>query len=341
VFVIRRFVMFGAFAVAMTIGATPAQTTLDTRQPSVRNFIERMNEEHGFAKDELDAVLGRAEIQQTVLDAMQRPAERALLWHEYRTRFITPQRIAEGLAFWQEHRELLEQIARDRGVAPEYLVAILGVETSYGRITGRYRVIDALSTLAFEYPPRSSFFVGELEQFLLLTREEASDPFTVLGSYAGAMGPPQFMPGSVRQYAVDQDGDGQRNLRDDWADILGSIANYFVVHGWQNGQPVVAEAAIDQQRARDLDPRVLSLNESVGSLRDKGVIFDTALPASSPALLIAADDSDAVRFRVGFRNFYVITRYNHSPLYAMAVHDLATELAARIRSNDTVGDAPG
>ena len=334
--------MLGAFAVAMTIGAAPAPTTLDTRQPGVRNFIERMNEEHGFAKDELDAVLGRAEIQQSVLDAMQRPAERALLWHEYRTRFITPQRIAEGLAFWQEHRELLEQISRDRGVAPEYLVAILGVETSYGRITGRYRVIDALSTLAFEYPPRSSFFMSELEQFLLLTREEASDPFAVLGSYAGAMGPPQFMPGSVRQYAVDQDGDGRRNLRDDWDDILGSIANYFVVNGWQNGQPVVAEAAIDQQHAHDLDPRVLSLNESVGSLRDKGVIFDTALPASAPALLIAADDSDAVRFRVGFRNFFVITRYNRSPLYAMAVHDLATELASRIHSDDAAPtDAPG
>jgi membrane-bound lytic murein transglycosylase B len=321
------------FAVAVSFG-TQASLALDTARPAVQEFIERMSEQHAFDREALAAVLAQAEVKQSVLDLMARPAERALLWHEYRARFVTAQRAKEGVEFWQQHRELLDRISHKYGVPPEYMVAILGVETYYGRITGKDRVIDALATLAFDYPPRSTYFTGELEEFLLLTREEASDPLQPLGSYAGAMGPPQFMPRSIRKFAVDENGDGRRNLREDWEDILGSIANYFVEHGWLRDQPVIAEAGIDHDRAHDIDPRRLALEDTVAGLRDKGVVFETALPEDAPALLVAADEANHVRFRVGFRNFYTITRYNRSPLYAMAVHDLATTLARSVRSDD-------
>jgi membrane-bound lytic murein transglycosylase B len=310
---------------------TPARA-LDTSRETVRSFIGRMGDKHGFPTETLTALLAQAQSQQSILDAMSRPAEKTLAWYSYRERFVTEQRINEGVAFWQEHRELLEETARARGVPAEYMVAILGVETHYGRIMGGYRVIDALSTLAFDYPPRSSYFTDELEQYLLLTREDSLDALALLGSYAGAMGAPQFMPRSVRKFAVDGDGDGTRNLWSDWADVLASIANYFREHGWQPDAPVLAEAVIDQAHAHDLDTRRLELNETVGSLREKGVQFETSLPDNAPAMLIAADEPDSMRFRVGLKNFYVITRYNRSAMYAMAVHDLARELSARVFS---------
>jgi membrane-bound lytic murein transglycosylase B len=321
---------------ASAYAETPA-VALDTSRDTVRSFIGRMSQKHGFSAETLTAILAQAQSQQTILEAMARPAEKTFPWYRYRERFLNEQRITEGVAFWQEHRELLEQIARERGVAPEYLVAILGVETYYGRIMGSYRVIDALSTLAFDYPPRSGYFTEELEQFLLLAREDALDALAPVGSYAGAMGAPQFMPRSVRQFAVDGDGDGTRNLWTDWEDVLASIANYFRVHGWQPDAPVLAEAVIDQAHAHDLDTRRLELNETVGSLREKGVQFETTLPADAPAMLIAADEPDSMRFRVGLQNFYVITRYNRSALYAMAVHDLARALSARVYGNDAPG----
>ena len=326
---------------ALLLAATPASaplvaadgtTALDLNKPAVQTFIARLADKHGFVADDVNKVLKRAEVQQSVLDAMSRPAERALLWHEYRDRFITERRIREGVEFWQQHRELLDAVTQARGVPPEYVVAILGVETFYGRITGKYRVLDALATLAFEYPPRSDFFTGQLEQFFLLTREETVDPLSALGSYAGAMGPPQFIPGSVRQFAVDGNGDGRRDLWANWEDIVNSVANYFVVHGWKRGEPVLAEATIDQPRARDLDTRRIALNETVASLKDKGAVFETQLPPEAPAMLLAADLPEHVIFRVGYNNFYVITRYNRSPLYAMAVHDLATALVKAVAS---------
>lgn len=329
-----RALLLIAFTGTAAAYADAPALALDTTRDSVRSFIGRMSEKHGFSTEALTALLAQAQSQQPILDAMARPAEKALAWYSYRERFVTEQRIAEGVAFWQEHRELLEETARTRGVPPEYLVAILGVETHYGRIMGGYRVIDALSTLAFDYPPRSNYFTDELEQYLLLTREDSLDALTLLGSYAGAMGAPQFMPRSVRKFAVDGDGDGTRNLWTDWADVLASIANYFREHGWQPDAPVLAEAVIDQPHAHDLDTRRLELNETVGSLRDKGVQFETSLPDAAPAMLIAADEPDSMKFRVGLQNFYVITRYNRSALYAMAVHDLARALNARVFAAD-------
>jgi membrane-bound lytic murein transglycosylase B len=315
----------------------PESVNIDPSRPEVQTFIERMRTAHGFSSEELAQLLGQAKTQQSILDAMSKPAERALLWYEYRARFLTEQRIAEGAQFWIEHRELLDETAVRYGVAPQYLIAILGVETSYGRITGRYRVLDALSTLAFDFPPRSSYFTSELEQFLVLTHEEPVDPLTTLGSYAGAMGAPQFMPGSLRRYAVDADTDGKRDLWTDWADVLASVANYFRAHGWQPNGVVVTDVDIDQQHASNLDSRPTTLTETVASLRTKGVVFKESLPDDAPAMLIAADEPNEIRFRVGLNNFYVITRYNRSPLYAMAVNDLANLILERVFSDEPQG----
>ena len=213
----------------------------------------------------------------------------------------------------------------------------MGVETYYGRLTGSYRVIDALSTLAFDYPARAKFFRTELEQFLLLTREAHLDPLGVKGSYAGAMGAPQFMPSNYRRFSVDADGDGRVDLWTNWADVCASVGNYLKEHGWNAGEPVLSEAQAESGKTQELDGHKLALSETVGSLRAKGVSFDSSLPEEAPALLIAADDADGVRWRVGFNNFYVITRYNHSALYAMAVNDLAAAVRQRVLLNDRAG----
>jgi membrane-bound lytic murein transglycosylase B len=269
---------------------------------------------------------------------MDRPAERAKAWFEYRPIFVTERRIREGTDFWIAHRQALDQASVRSGVAPEYLAAILGVETYYGRLTGSYRVLDALATLAFDYPARAKFFRDELEQFLLLTRDAGLDPLGVKGSYAGAMGAPQFMPSNYRRYAVDADADGHINLWTNWQDVCASVGNYLKEHGWNAGEPVLSEASVDPDKLSDLDGRKLALSETVGSLRTKGVSFDSSLAADAPALLIAADETDGTHWRVGYNNFYVITRYNHSALYAMAVYELAGALKQRVLLNDAPGE---
>ncbi|HZF16787.1 MAG TPA: lytic murein transglycosylase B [Steroidobacteraceae bacterium] len=302
---------------------------LDVHRPDVVQFIQEMHDRNGFDVEALTAEFADVRIQPATLDAMSRPAEKALAWYDYRARFINDQRVQEGIAFWAAHRELLDSVAEARGVPGEIVLGILGVETSFGRIIGKYRVIDALATLAFDYPPRSPFFRAELEQLLLLSREEAIDPRTVLGSYAGAMGSAQFMPSSYRRYAIDATADGKRDLWNDWADIFGSIANYLQVHGWASGEPVLADAEVDASRAASLGPTKVALEDTVATLREKGVHFDTTLRPDAPAMLIVAEQPDHVGYRVGFRNFYTLTRYNRSPLYSMAVSDLGAELVKR------------
>lgn len=301
---------------------------LDIARPDVRAFIDEMVTRHGMNKAELDKLFTGVEIRQPILDAISRPAERVIPWHEYRDRFITEQRIGKGVAFWEAHREKLAAVSAT-GMPAQIAVGILGVETSFGEITGRFRVIDALSTLAFDYPPRSPYFRGELEQFLLLVREEAVDPRTALGSYAGAMGAPQFMPTSYRKWAVDADEDGKRNLWASWDDVVGSIANYLKDHGWRAGEPVIVPATLTSTDLSRFDT-TLALNETVQSLRDKGVEFEIDLPPDAPAMLIQAQGKEGPVYRVGFNNFYVITRYNRSPLYAMTVYDLGQSIAGRV-----------
>jgi len=316
-----------------------AASALDVRRADVKDFIAHMTATSPFKKRQLRALLKAAQSQPAIIEAMDRPAEKAKPWFEYRPIFLTERRIREGTEFWIAHRQALDQASVRSGVAPEYLAAILGVETYYGRLTGSYRVLDALATLAFDYPARAKFFRDELEQFLLLTRDAGLDPLSVKGSYAGAMGAPQFMPSNYRRYAVDADADGHINLWTNWPDVCASVGNYLKEHGWNAGEPVLSEASVAADRASDLDGRKLALSETVGSLRTKGVSFDSSLTADAPALLIAADDADGVHWRVGYNNFYVITRYNHSALYAMAVYELAAAVKQRILLNDAPGVA--
>jgi membrane-bound lytic murein transglycosylase B len=298
----------------------PAASALDVKRPEVRAFIDATSRDLGFPRAQLEALLAQAETKQPILDAISRPAERVVPWFEYRDRFLTEKRILQGADFWIAHGEALRRIP-DPNVAAS-VVGILGVETSFGRITGRYRVLDALATLAFDYPPRSDFFRSELQQFLLLSREESVDPKAALGSYAGAMGAPQFVSSSYRNFAIDGDGNGKRDLWNSWDDVIGSVANYLLVHGWREGEPVVVNATLPSDDLSRFDTSKLELNETVESLRSKGVRFGTTLPDTAPALLIVAQGKDGPVYRVGFTNFYALTRYNRSPMYAMAVHDL-------------------
>jgi membrane-bound lytic murein transglycosylase B len=307
-------------ALLASLAPIASASAVDVKRPEVRAFIEETTRDFGIARDQLESLLKQAETKQPILDAISRPAERVVPWHEYRDRFLTEKRILQGTDFWTEHGAALRRIP-DPTVAAS-VVGILGVETSFGRITGRFRVIDALATLAFDYPPRSDFFRSELQQFLLLSREEAVDPRTALGSYAGAMGAPQFISSSYRNYAIDGDGNGKRDLWNSWDDVIGSVANYLLVFGWREGEPVVVAASLASDDLSRFNTSKLELNETVQSLRDKGVRFETSLPADAPALLIVAQGKDGPVYRVGFTNFYVLTRYNRSPMYAMAVHDL-------------------
>ena len=322
--VIRLLILLCALA------ALPARA-LDTSRPDVAGFIDEVAERHGFERTELVRTLDAAEIQQPILDAISRPAEKVKPWHEYRAIFLTPERIEAGAAFWREHAGELARIGAETGVDPEIIVAIIGVETYFGRITGRYRVLDALATLAFDYPPRSPFFRRELEQFLLLAREERVDIDTALGSYAGAMGAPQFMPSSYRAYAVDASADGLRDLWTDWSDVFGSVANYLRVHGWQAGEPVFVRAGTGPAwSGRPAGDKGLDTDATVAGLGASGIVFTTELPGEAGARLLRMEGEEGDQLWVGFENFHVITRYNRSAMYALAVWQLGREIALAV-----------
>ncbi len=326
--------LLSAAAATPTPPAPP--TAFDVSRPEISAFITQAAAHTGLASSEIEALLSQAQSQPAILEAMSRPAERVLPWWQYRARFLEAQRIKAGVQFWEQHRELLTRVERERGVPAEYLVAIVGIETSYGRVMGRYRVLDALATLGFDYPPRGEYFRKELEQFLLMTREEQLDPLVVRGSYAGAMGAPQFMPSSYRRYAVDEDQQGRRDLWTDWSDVLASVANYFVENGWQTGEPVLADSTVDHDGDDPLGFQ-LTLGETLGSIRARGYAVQSPLPDSAPAMLVPAEQEQSMSWRVGFTNFFVITRYNRSPRYAMAVHDLAQALRAQVhRTEDPI-----
>ena len=300
----------------------------DVSRPEIHSYIDQLVAQ-GFARDRLTALFAAAEPQPRIIDAISRSAEKTLQWWEYRARVLTQERIDAGVQLWREHKELLDQIAIEYQVAPEYLIAVLGVETRYGRVTGRYRVIDALATLAFDYPPRANYFRKELTEFLLLAREEKFDPLSIRGSYAGAMGALQFMPSSYRKFAVSEQHAPHRDLWGDWGDIFASTANYLHQFGWQYGAPVLAEAQLPAEQGL-VAPEHMALNDTLGALRAHGMTVASDLPDDTPALLLAAPQQDAYGYRVGFKNFYVITRYNNSPLYAMAVYDLAQAIVLKI-----------
>ncbi|MDH3830210.1 MAG: lytic murein transglycosylase B [Gammaproteobacteria bacterium] len=315
-----------SFLLASLFTVTTVAASNYSAQPQVQVFIDRMVSEQGFDRNELIAVLDNAERREDILELMRKPAEKRLQWYEYRKIFLTQSRIDGGVNFWKENAGLLKQAAEAFGVAPQIIVAIIGVETRYGSNTGRHRVLDALATLSFDYPPRSQFFTGELEQYLILAREEDIDILTTTGSYAGAMGYGQFIPSSYRHYAVDFDEDGKRDLWTSKADIIGSVANYFKEHGWTAGMPVAVLADVqgdDYQKVLDIGYKP---NTVLDAMRHDGITPRTPLPDELLAALIAFEQENGPEYWLGFNNFYAITRYNHSPLYAMAVYQLSEEI---------------
>lgn len=305
--------------------AEPAAVPSESREAGMRAFVEEMATKHGFDRVGLRALLAGTRFQDDIIRAISRPAE-AKPWYEYRGIFVTLARIEGGVRFWRDNEALLRRAEQEFGVAPEIIVAILGVETRYGGTTGKYRVLDALATLAFGYPPRASFFRGQLEALLLLAREEGINPAQVKGSYAGAMGLPQFIPTSYRAFAVDFDGDGRRDLLNSRADAIGSVANYFKQHGWQRGGMVTVPARTSGMGLESLVKAGMKPSLGVEELAARGVYGDAVLPRNTLASLVRLEGRSGDEYWLGLNNFYAITRYNHSNLYAMAVFQLSQEI---------------
>lgn len=304
------------------------------RRADVRAFAREMSDETGLSAARIERWLGAARFQPKIIVAMDRPMLAPPKWYEYSPQFLTPARIAAGLSYWTAHQDTLERAERVFGVPPSIIVAILGIETYWGRNVGRYRALDALATLAFDYPRRDRFFRGELKEFLLLADDQKLDPSKPLGSFAGALGEPQFMPGSYRRFAIDFDGDGRIDLWHSDADVIGSVAHYLVEHDWQAGQPALLPVTI---AATSRDAALARLDGGISERRPlaawKG---DGVEPEQSPAdladapvgLLLLEETPDADRLYIACQNFYVITRYNKSRLYAAAVVELARQLEA-------------
>ncbi|HYQ38182.1 MAG TPA: lytic murein transglycosylase B [Pseudomonas sp.] len=309
--------------------AAPAMAGDYQGSPAVDQFIAELVRDQGFAAPQLQALFAQVERKQPILDAISRPAERVKPWKEYRPIFLTDARISRGVEFWNQHAEALARAEREYGVPAQVIVAIIGVETFFGRNTGNWRVIDALATLGFDYPPRADFFRKELREFLLLTREQQVDPLSVTGSYAGAMGLPQFMPSSFRAYAVDFDHDGRIDIWNDPDDAIGSVASYFQRHGWVAGDPVVTRARVAGTRFADGLTQGLEPVKSVGDLRQLGWTPLDTVADNYAVTAFRLEGEEGDEFWMGLPNFYVITRYNRSVMYALAVHQLSAALLAQ------------
>jgi membrane-bound lytic murein transglycosylase B len=303
---------------------------------NIETFIDDMVTRHGFDRVYLTDLLDKAQIKNSILRIMDRPRKpnaKPTPWYKYRQTFLNAKRINEGVTFWLRNASTLKRAETVYGVPAEMVVAIIGVETLYGKITGNYKVLDALTTLAFHYPRRADFFRQELEHYLLLTREEGLDPLEQLGSYAGAMGLGQFMPSSFRRYAVDFDGDGRRNIWTNQADAIGSVANYFVQHGWITGQPVINPTQVRPDAVEGLLALKFKPEYSLRELNRWGLLYHGDEPSSTKGMFIDLETELGTAYWVGFQNYYVITRYNRSKRYAMAVYQLAQEIANRYVQN--------
>lgn len=299
-------------------------------RPDVQRYIDEQVASGQFNRPELEAVFAHVEIKPNILRILDRPST-SRPWYQFRASTVNDRLIADGVAFWQANADALARAERQYGVAPELIVAILGVETHYGRNTGSFRLVDSLSTIGFDYPRRAQYFRGELTQFLLLAKEEGKDPLTLKGSYAGAMGLPQFMPSSYRKWAVDFDGNGHRDIWNNPHDAIGSVANYFQLHGWRHGDDVVVPASVVAGPQIDqLLADKFKLHYTVGELRQMGVAPQAPLADDVPAVLFSLESAPGVtEYWLGLNNFYAITRYNRSALYAKAVQEIADQLRSR------------
>ena len=298
------------------------------RAQRIDAFVEYTATTYGVDRAHIREVLAQAEVRPSIIDAMNRPAEAVKPWHAYRPIFLNDARIGGGVAFYRQHRQALERVSAETGVPAEVIVAIIGVETSYGRVTGNFRVLDALYTLAFDYPKRAPFFAGELAQLFALKKQEPQlDLLALKGSYAGAMGLGQFMPSSYRLWAKDGDGDGRRDLLTHLPDVFASIANYFVVHGWQRGAPVVARATRGAG-AEDFVPENWEPVYPLAALAARGYRPQPGEPTAEGATLLTLQGVAGPEYWLAYRNFYVITRYNRSPMYSLSVYQLAQAIRA-------------
>ncbi|MCY4210151.1 MAG: lytic murein transglycosylase B [Gammaproteobacteria bacterium] len=297
------------------------------QRAEVATFIDEMVAEHDYDATQLEDALAGVQLSEKIIAAITRPAE-ALPWHRYRSIFLKPARIKGGATFWRQHQAQLERAAQTYGVPIEIMVAVIGVETKYGGNTGGFKVINALSTLAFDYPKRSRFFTSELKHYFLLTRDQSLDPHQLTGSYAGAMGIPQFMPSSYRAYAVDFDGDGLTDIWDNPADAIGSVGNYLGVHGWQADAGIVSRARVPEGDISALLTKGLELQLRMEQVAAAGVAVDAEVDPAEQVKLLQLENKDGFEYWLACQNFYVITRYNRSTLYAMAVYQLAQAIRA-------------
>lgn len=311
-------IMFGLILPTTSFGGEYSERT--ERDEVLANVVEQ-----GVDRTWAAALLDQAERKQSILDAISRPAEKTKPWYDYRKIFLTDKRALEGVAFAQQNAETLAKVSDQTGVPASVITAIIGVETFYGRITGSYRVIDALATLAFDYPKRSPFFTRELQNFLVLAYETGKDPLALKGSYAGAMGYGQFMPSSYRAYAVDYDGDGVADIWTNADDAIASVANYFLRHGWEPGAPVIVPANYDGDSS-EIFAGGLKPEKTVGELAEEGFAPRSATDISLVATPLRLEGSEGYEYWLCLENFYVITRYNHSAMYALSVWQLSLEI---------------
>ncbi len=311
--------------------------------PEAQEFIDTMVTKHQFAREDIVSWLSAAEHQESIVKAMSRPAEKVKPWHEYRKHFISERRINGGVAFWEQNRETLANAERDFGVDQAIIVSIIGVETNYGSNTGSYKVIDALSTLAFDYytytdkrESRKRFFTSELENLLLLAREQHQDPVELKGSYAGAMGLGQFMPSSYRHYAVDYDQDQFADIWRNPTDAIASVANYFAEHGWRQGEAVAVRANINQDPAEETVNKLIRPKQTLAELEEQGYKIMQPMAPDTKALPMRFSAKYGNEYWLGMHNFYVISRYNPRTKYAMAVYQLSELIRQRkcVQSND-------
>lgn len=313
-----------AISFSCNVHAGSAQKNYAQRA-DVQEFINEMVEQHGFDRAYLENKFAGAKRLDNVLESIAKPAEKELTWRQYRPIFVTNKRSKKGNKFIKENQATLERAEKEYGVPVDIIAAIIGVETFYGKHTGKYTVFDSLTTLGFDYPKRSKFFRSELKEFLLLSKEENIDIETMTGSYAGAMGMPQFISSSYRRYAVDFDGDGKRDLWNSTEDVIGSVANYFSEHGWVNGASVTHQVTVTDKSIVKKD-NTLKPYVSIDQLKKQGVRIDEKLDGKEMVTLLKLEGKRGDEYWIGLKNFYVITRYNHSDLYAMAVFQLSEKL---------------
>lgn len=324
-----------ALAPSLTPAVSHAAQPSYAQRPEVQAFINDLVKKDGLKRDDVTRLMSGAQYQQSIIDAISRPAEHTMTWGKYRKIFITDDRVNRGVAFYNAHKQALKRAEKQYGIPAEMIVAIIGVETRYGQNKGNYRAVDALSTLGFDYPPRATFFRQQLREFMLLGREAGIDLNTAVGSYAGAMGYPQFIPSSYRSFAVDFDADNKIDLINDPADAIGSVANYFRKHDWHTGEAIAKRARYTgtPEKLAGLGKVLnLSLKPDVkaGSLAGLGLQTKTALPPETLVSPMGLEGSNGMQYWIGLNNFYVITRYNHSSLYAMAAFQLSQKIKEKI-----------